>query len=81
MRLQHMKSETNSAGSCRKVSAGAEAKVIVFEKINSEIGPMRERYEAYMQEPEKVEAILREGVERIRPMARALVDGAAMLWA
>ena len=27
-----------------------------------------------MQEPEKVEAILREGVERIRPMARALVD-------
>ena len=51
-----------------------EAKVIVFEKINSEIGPMRERYEAYMQEPEKVEAILREGVERIRPMARALVD-------
>ena len=51
-----------------------EAKEIVFQKINSEIGPMRERYEAYMQEPEKVESILREGVERIRPMARALVD-------
>ena len=51
-----------------------EAKEIVFQKINSEIGPMRERHEAYMQEPEKVEAILREGVERIRPMARALVD-------
>ena len=51
-----------------------EAKEIVFEKINSEIGPMRERYEAYMKEPAKVEAILREGVERIRPMARALVD-------
>ncbi|WP_293701627.1 tryptophan--tRNA ligase [uncultured Parasutterella sp.] len=51
-----------------------EAKEIVFQKINSEIGPMRERYEAYMQEPEKVEEILREGVERIRPMARALVD-------
>lgn len=51
-----------------------EAKEIVFQKINSEIGPMRERYEAYMQKPEKVEAILREGVERIRPMARALVD-------
>lgn len=61
----------------RKLQEGlgwGEAKVIVFEKINSEIGPMRERYEAYMQEPEKVEAILREGVERIRPMARALVD-------
>lgn len=61
----------------RKLQEGlgwGEAKVIVFEKINSEIGPMCERYEAYMQEPEKVEAILREGVERIRPMARALVD-------
>lgn len=61
----------------RKLQEGlgwGEAKVIVFETINSEIGPMRERYEAYMQEPEKVEAILREGVERIRPMARALVD-------
>ena len=61
----------------RKLQEGlgwGEAKVIVFEKINSEFGPMRERYEAYMQEPEKVEAILREGVERIRPMARALVD-------
>ena len=61
----------------RKLQEGlgwGEAKVIVFEKINSEIGPMRERYEAYMQEPEPVEAILREGVERIRPMARALVD-------
>ena len=61
----------------RKLQEGlgwGEAKVIVFEKINSEIGPMRERYEAYMQEPEKVEAILREGVERIRPKARALVD-------
>lgn len=61
----------------RKLQEGlgwGEAKVIVFEKINSEIGPMRERYEAYMQEPEKVEAILRKGVERIRPMARALVD-------
>ena len=61
----------------RKLQEGlgwGEAKVIVFEKIKSEIGPMRERYEAYMQEPEKVEAILREGVERIRPMARALVD-------
>ena len=61
----------------RKLQEGlgwGEAKVIVFEKINSVIGPMRERYEAYMQEPEKVEAILREGVERIRPMARALVD-------
>lgn len=60
----------------RKLQEGlgwGEAKEIVFEKINSEIGPMRERYEAYMQEPEKVEAILREGVERIRPMARALV--------
>lgn len=51
-----------------------EAKKIVFEKINSEIAPMREKYEAFMKEPEVVEAILKEGADRIRPMARALVD-------
>ena len=40
----------------RKLQEGlgwGEAKVIVFEKLIPEIGPMRERYEAYMQEPEK----------------------------
>lgn len=51
-----------------------EAKELVFNRINSVIAPMREKYEAYMREPEKVEAILQEGIERIRPMARALVD-------
>lgn len=50
-----------------------EAKEIVFNKINGEIGPMREKYEMYMREPEVVEKILIEGVERIRPMARELV--------
>lgn len=50
-----------------------EAKEIVFNTINGEIGPMREKYEMYMREPEVVEKILIEGVERIRPMARELV--------
>lgn len=51
-----------------------EAKEMVFERINNVIAPMREKYEAYMREPEKVEAILKKGVERIRPMAQALVN-------
>lgn len=62
-----------------KLKAGlgwADAKELVFSKINSEIGPMRVKYEEYMSEPDVVEQILREGVERIRPMARALVQEA-----
>lgn len=51
-----------------------QAKEETFEKINAQIAPMRERYEALMKEPEKVEKILLEGAERIRPMARALMD-------
>ncbi len=51
-----------------------EAKELVFNKINSEIGPMRVKYETLMNEPQKVEDILREGAAKLRPMARALVD-------
>ncbi len=51
-----------------------EAKELVFDKINSEIGPMRVKYEALMNEPQKVEDILQEGAAKLRPMARALVD-------
>ncbi len=51
-----------------------EAKEIVFKKINDEIGPMRKKYEEYMREPEVVERILREGAERIRPMAQELIS-------
>lgn len=53
-----------------------EAKEIVFDKVNAEIGPMRTKYEEYMGEPDVVEKILQEGVERIRPMAKALVQEA-----
>ena len=42
---------------------------------------MRERYEAYMQKPEKVEAILREGVERILRWLVRLWISAATPWA
>lgn len=54
----------------------ADAKEMVFTKINDEIGPMRIKYEEYMGEPDVVEQILQEGVERIRPMAKALVQEA-----
>lgn len=60
----------------RKLEAGlgwGEAKQLVFEKINAELAPKRKKYEELMAHPELVEEILREGAERIRPLADALI--------
>ncbi len=38
-----------------------DAKQMLFERIDSELSPMRERYNALMAQPEKIEAMLREG--------------------
>jgi len=38
-----------------------DAKQKLFERIDAELSPMRERYNALMQEPQKIEAMLREG--------------------
>ena len=43
-----------------------DAKQQLFERIDRELSPLRERYEALMAEPEKIEAILREGGRRLR---------------
>lgn len=61
----------------RKLREGmgwGEAKEIVFRQINAEIGPKRDVYNDLMAHPEKVEEILQKGAERIRPIARALLD-------
>ncbi len=50
-----------------------QAKEMVFNKINSEIGPKREKYEELMANPQAVEGILMEGAARLRPMAQALM--------
>ncbi|MBP6749972.1 MAG: tryptophan--tRNA ligase [Xanthomonadaceae bacterium] len=43
-----------------------DAKQKLFERIDAELSPMRERYEALMAKPEKIEAMLREGAQVAR---------------
>ena len=43
-----------------------DAKQQLFERIDAEITPLRERYEALMAEPEKIEAILRRRGQQLR---------------
>jgi tryptophanyl-tRNA synthetase len=43
-----------------------DAKQRLFERIDSEVAPLRERYEALMAEPQKIERLLRDGAQRLR---------------
>jgi len=47
----------------------ADAKQVLFERIDREMAPMRERYITLMAEPAKMEAILRAGAEKARKLA------------
>jgi tryptophanyl-tRNA synthetase len=46
--------------------AWGEMKKVLFEKINDEIVPARERYQALMEAPEHIEEQLQEGAEKAR---------------
>lgn len=46
--------------------AWGEAKQALFERIDAEIAPLREKYEALMAQPDKIEAILIDGAKRVR---------------
>jgi tryptophanyl-tRNA synthetase len=46
--------------------AWGDAKQRLFERIDSEVAPLRERYETLMAEPEKIERLLRDGAQRLR---------------
>src|SRR4249919_2386635 len=46
--------------------AWGDAKTKVFERIDAEVAPMRERYEALMANPAHIEALLRDGAQRLR---------------
>nr|WP_206411277.1 tryptophan--tRNA ligase [Lysobacter enzymogenes] len=46
--------------------AWGEAKQALFERIDNEIAPLREKYEALMARPQEIEAILRDGARRVR---------------
>jgi tryptophanyl-tRNA synthetase len=43
-----------------------DAKQQLFERIDAEVAPMREKYEALMAKPGEIEAILRDGAARLR---------------
>ncbi|HVI60400.1 MAG TPA: tryptophan--tRNA ligase [Luteimonas sp.] len=46
--------------------AWGEAKQRLFERIDSEIAPARERYQALMADPARIERLLRDGAQRLR---------------
>jgi tryptophanyl-tRNA synthetase len=43
-----------------------DAKTQLFERIDREVAPMRERYQALMARPADIEGVLREGASRLR---------------
>lgn len=70
-------SEQETDAMRRQFEAGigwGDAKKLLFEKINDELAPARERYEALMQDPEHIETELLKGAERARESASQLMD-------
>ena len=51
-----------------------DAKQMLFERIDREIAPMRATYEALMNNPDKIEAILLAGAEKARLLAMPLMQ-------
>ena len=60
-----------------------DAKQKLFERIDAELSPMRERYNALMQEPQRIEEMLREGARVARerhglPLMRRLREAVGL---
>lgn len=51
-----------------------EAKQVLFEKINGEIAPMRERYDELMADKTQIDRILADGAARARKVARGTME-------
>jgi tryptophanyl-tRNA synthetase len=47
----------------------ADAKQMLFERIDREIAPMREKYDALVNDPAEIERILQRGAEKARALA------------
>ena len=54
--------------------AWGEAKKQLFDRVNDELAPAREIYDRLMENPEEVEAMLKQGAERLRPQSTALLE-------
>ncbi|HET6432030.1 tryptophan--tRNA ligase, partial [Dyella sp.] len=50
-----------------------EAKQVLYERIETDIAPMRARYEELMARPAQIEAILQDGASKARAVARPLL--------
>lgn len=53
--------------------AWGEAKKQLFELVNQELAPARERYEALLANPQQIEALLLEGAEKARSYSQPLL--------
>ena len=53
--------------------AWGEAKKQLFERVNDELAPARQRYGQLIAEPADIEAILQEGAQRLRPKSAELL--------
>jgi len=51
-----------------------DAKQQLFERIDAEIAPMRDKYDSLIAQPVEIEATLREGAEKARKIATPLVQ-------
>lgn len=63
--------------------AWGEAKAALFERIDAELAPLRESYEALVAHPERIEAQLRDGAGRLRakyatPLLRELREAVGL---
>jgi tryptophanyl-tRNA synthetase len=62
--------------------AWADAKQLLFERIDSEIGPMRARYDHLVSHPQELEDVLKAGAEKARaravPLMRELRDAVGL---
>jgi tryptophanyl-tRNA synthetase len=65
-------SDDEAAALSKAYAAGiswADAKQVLFERIDREVAPMREAYEGLMNDPSRIEAVLLAGAEKARKIA------------
>ncbi|ODT94502.1 MAG: tryptophan--tRNA ligase [Rhodanobacter sp. SCN 67-45] len=71
-------SETETAAFRRALEEGlgwGEAKQVLYERIETDVAPMRERYDTLMADPAAIEVILQEGARKARAIATPKVAG------
>ena len=72
---QAFASEPESAALRQSFAQGiswADAKQVLFERVDRELAPMRERYGALINDPAKIEAILQAGAQKARALSAPL---------